>query len=120
MWNKAGPFHLQAAIDAKKVTITQDLPIIHVELRPGVFYYGQTPTILGSFIGKIEGSNFIDEGVFSSNPSDDLGMSLKQYGRGFIAERSIVAGKKRARFRTFVWRNGVVKEGRWDGKRFLG
>lgn len=92
------------------------MPIVRVETRPGVFYYGQTPTLFGNFIGKLEGSNFIDEGVFTANPSDDLGMSLKQYGRGFIADSSIVAGKKRARYRTYVCRNGVIKEGLWDGK----
>lgn len=109
-------------MDSGKINISQDLPIIKVELKPGFFYYGQSPTLQGSFIGKFETATDIDEGVFVHTPEKSCGLALQGFGRFFLDnwyyEGQIVNGGAEGQGKR-VKATGEVKEGVWeDGKCF--
>ena len=53
------------------------------ENEAGEVYIGQDPTVTGTFIGKIEATDRIIEGVFHHNAEAPLGVLLHGYGRVF-------------------------------------
>ena len=68
------------------MSMSQDLPIVKLQLTPEFFYIGQTPTLTGTFIGRLEDKDGIAEGVFMHNSDYPAGVSLNGFGRDFDAD----------------------------------
>ena len=79
-----------------------------------MLYIGQTPTLKGSFIGRIEQKYTMEEGVFNHDSALECGVSLNGYGRAFDANSYYEGNIKDDQAQWFgrmVYRDGRVQEG---------
>ena len=88
-WKKAERLSLREKIVSGELICDLKLPIINIDLEknengPGVNYSGQDPRGVNSFVGKLESSYGIKEGLFCKDEDAAGGMTLHGYGRVFF------------------------------------
>ena len=87
MWKQIGPWDLVADVESSKIKLKQDLPIVRQELEPGYLYVGQTPTLTGVFVGRVQCHRGFEEGEFIHDSSLRSGICLNGYGRAYRSEK---------------------------------
>lgn len=114
MWKQVGPWDLLADVESGKIKMKQDLPIVRQELEPGYLYVGQTPTLTGVFVGRVQCHRGFEEGEFIHESSLRSGICLNGYGRAYRSEKfyegQLVNGEPHG-FGRGVHKSGQVQEG---------
>lgn len=111
-------------MDEQKIKVTQDLPIVeNVEIEKGFFYSGQTPTLCGSFVGRLQSEFGLEEGEYVHNVKQTSGIGMNGFGRGFTQDRYYEGEYKKGKCDgsgKIVFPDGATFKGLWKNHQFLG